>query len=145
MSELRNMSETDRNTRLMKMGAAVQLSGTDVMNLILTYGPYVAELLINLIGHRRTLGATVAASDIGDHILQQLLVDFLTSHEKDIEQWIDAGESAIFDILINLVGSKSQLLALALSRYKDLVIKDLDPVVANAIDEMIALLKGPSA
>ena len=145
MSTLKAMSAAEKNGYLMKRGAALGLTTAEVMDYIIKYGPYVVELLFKLLEWKRTPSAVgLTATAIGDNLLKRLLLDFIANHTDDVAEWIEAGEVAVFDAVVQMIAGKSKVLAALLEQYKKTILAIDDPLVIKAIDAVIAALKGQS-
>ena len=145
MANFGSLNLAEQHNLLVKRGAALGLTYADVVALISQYGPLVADLLLKLLEYRRTMNvapAAVPSQVISTNVLQQLLIQLLTSNEALIAGWLDSGEGAIFDAFVSLVGTKSQLLAALLTQYKTNVIAVTDVATQQLLDEVIALLNG---
>jgi hypothetical protein len=90
------------------------------------------------------LGTDVATfqSLLGDSWVENFLVQTLLGYKDRILEWVDSGEGAVFDALVQTVGERSKLLAAALVRYKSVIVSADDQVISDAFDKVIEALQG---
>lgn len=97
------------------------------------FGP-IANVLVKFAAKKQ-------ANSVDDPDLKTFFLLFLQEHESDILSWVNEGDGAIFDMLINIVGRTNPLLAKVLIKFKDKLVPAGNTLSKQVLDQFIVDLQ----
>lgn len=127
---------------LHKRGVIEGLPTETVDQLLSLVGPKVTGAILKLSEDQRLLSTPTPKRFIGDRMVKNLLISLLADNRDLILEWIESGETSLVDALLEILASKSTMLADLLTRYKSTILAADDEITAEMFDRLIALLRG---
>lgn len=138
--------KTPSKAAVMKRGEGLGLKRPFLQEIIETFGPYIAQILIGVLAKDKAqLKAGQKLKTINGKAalawLKNVVVKILTDYRDQVLVWVDEGEGVVYDAIVAIVASHSVLLAGVLTAYKQEVIHADDQVAVDILDKAIALLQ----
>jgi len=121
---------------LKAQGKALGIDSSLILKLIEMFGTQFVTMLLRALGDKNKPQA-----GIGGNFIKRLVVDFIVNSKDEVLSWIEAGEDALYDALVDLVATRSEALADLLEGYKDRITSFDDTITEEVLDRVIDALR----
>lgn len=126
------------NAVLQKKGVALGLTPAWITSLITTFGPVLVNLILQWLTDKKAGKLQGAAAT---NPVLSILLAIIVNDKDTVLQWINSGESSLYEALVALVGSKAAGLATLLEQWKANILNAVDGVDESVLDDIIAYLQ----
>jgi len=121
---------------LKSKGKSLGLDSSLILKLVELFGAQFVTLLFRALQDKQKLHA-----GIGDTFIKRIIVDFIVNSKDEVLSWIEAGEDALYDALVSLIGGNSDVLVDLLEGYRDKITAFDDAITEEILDRVIEALR----